>query len=129
MLILGSVDITSLKKAFALLDAAIAEAKSDLEKRGAILYFENSYELAWKALRRTLIALGKDPLNNPRSVFREAADNNIIADPEQWFEFIDYRTKAAHTYHEQIIPKIFTMLPLFRDNLKDMIQRLETLQP
>ena len=127
MLVLGSVDITSLKKAFVLLDAAIVEAKSDLERAGAIQYFEYSYELAWKALHSTLIVLGKDTLNNPRFVFREAADNNLLQDPEPWFEFIIYRNKTVH-YNEQIVTEIFAMLPLFRDSLKDMIRRLEALQ-
>jgi len=127
-LILGKVDISSLKKAFNQLQQAVKLAKSELERAGAIQCFEYSYELAWKALRNTLVALGKEALNNPRSVFRDAAANHLIHNPETWFTFIEFRNKTIHTYDESVAREIFGMLPKFCSEVDDMIKRLEDLQ-
>lgn len=126
-LILGTVDISVLKKAFSQLDAAIVEAKSDLEKAGAIQYFEYTYELSWKILRKILAALGQDPANNPRTIFRQAAQSNLITNPETWFSFIEYRNKTVHTYDEEVAEEIFRMLPDFRDEVASLIHKLEQL--
>ena len=46
--------------AFDQLHDALQVAKSDLEKAGTIQYFEFTYELAWKTLKRILNGRGKD---------------------------------------------------------------------
>lgn len=127
-LILNKVDISNLKKAFSQLSNAISIAKSELERAGTIQCFEYSYELAWKTARKILITLGKEAANNPRMVFREAAQNNLIKDPEPWFAFIEYRNKTVHIYNENIAIEIFNILPQFRDELSDFIKRLEALK-
>lgn len=127
-LILNKIDISNLKKAFAQLSNAILIAKSELERAGAIQCFEYNYELAWKTARKILIALGKDAANNPRMVFRDAAQNNLISDPEIWFQFIEYRNQTVHIYNERVAKEIFDILPTFRDELSDFINRLEALK-
>lgn len=127
-LILNKIDISNLKKAFAQLSNALIIAKSELERAGTIQCFEFSYELAWKTARKILIALGKDAANNPRMVFRDAAQNNLINDPEIWFKFIEYRNQTVHIYNEDVANEIFNMLPTFRNELADFINRLEALK-
>ena len=127
-LILNKVDISNLKKAFLQLSNAIKIAKSDLERAGAIQCFEYNYELAWKTARKILIALGKEAPNNPRMVFRDAAQNQLIHDPEVWFTFIEYRNKTAYIYNKDTALEIFSILPKFRDELNDFINRLEVLK-
>lgn len=127
-LVLNKVDISNLKKAFSQLSNAISIAKSELELAGTIQYFEYSYELAWKTARKILITLGKEAANNPRMVFRDAAQNNLIKDPETWFTFIEYRNKTVHSYNENIVIEIFNILPQFRDELFDFIKRVEALK-
>jgi len=126
-LILNQIDIASLKKAAGQLAAALPEAQSDLERAGAIQYFEYCFELSWKTLKRVLVAMGKETLNNPRSVFRDAGQNALIDDVESWLGFIEYRNKTVHTYEEQVAVEIFRMLPRFREHLDEMIRRLENL--
>jgi nucleotidyltransferase substrate binding protein (TIGR01987 family) len=126
-LILNKIDISNLKKAYAQLDSAIPTVKTDLERAGAIQYFEYCYELAWSTTRKILIALGKEPANNPRMVFREAAQNNLITDPQAWFEFIEYRNQTVHTYNENTAKAIFSILPRFKDHLAELILKMESL--
>jgi nucleotidyltransferase substrate binding protein (TIGR01987 family) len=126
-LVLGKINIASLQKAYAQLDNAVKVAKSELERAGAIQCFEYSYELAWKTLRKILILQGKQVFNTPRDVFREAAASGLITNPEQWFDFLDYRNQTVHTYDEQTAQEIFDMLPTFRDEIKKLIKHLESL--
>ncbi|MEI8295702.1 MAG: HI0074 family nucleotidyltransferase substrate-binding subunit [Alphaproteobacteria bacterium] len=128
LLVLGKVDICPLQEALLNLEAAIVEAKSLLEIAGTIQYFEHSYELTWKTLHKTLIASGKNVFKNPRIVFREAAAAGLLEDPEQWFKFIDWRNETSHAYDEEVARRIFAMLPLFRDHVREVIRILEALQ-
>ncbi len=73
----GNIDISPLLMAYDQFHEALKIAKSDLEKAGVIQYFEFTYELAWKSLKRILVFRGKD-LNSPRPIFREAALENLI---------------------------------------------------
>lgn len=56
----SNIDIAPLLLAFDQFHEALKIAKSDLEKAGTIQYFEFTYELAWKTLKRILAARGKD---------------------------------------------------------------------
>jgi nucleotidyltransferase substrate binding protein (TIGR01987 family) len=108
--IVSSLSLANLKKAYALLERAVKDASTELERMGAIQCFEFSFELSWKILRKTLIALGKDPLNSPRMVLRDAAENKLIDNPELWFIFLEYRNQTVHTYNEALLDEIFNML-------------------
>jgi hypothetical protein len=52
--ILKDIDIDPMLKAQQFLLSAIKEARSNLEKAGAIQGFEFCYELAWKLMKRVL---------------------------------------------------------------------------
>ena len=56
----SNIDIAPLLMAFDQFHEALQIAKSDLEKAGTIQYFEFTYELAWKTLKRILNGRGKD---------------------------------------------------------------------
>jgi hypothetical protein len=53
-IILGEIVIDPILKAQAFLVSAINEARSNLEKAGAIQAFEICYELSWKTMKRNL---------------------------------------------------------------------------
>ncbi|MGE3758043.1 MAG: nucleotidyltransferase substrate binding protein [Pseudobdellovibrionaceae bacterium] len=58
-IIKDDLDISPLLTAYQKFHEALSIAKSDLEKAGTIQYFEFTYELAWKLMRKILIARGK----------------------------------------------------------------------
>lgn len=126
IIILGELVITPLIKAQASFEQALKEAKSLLERDGAIQRFEYTYELVWKTLKRILILKGVD-VNNPRDVFREAAKQKLIADPQVWFLFLSKRNLTVHTYDQDCANEIFACLPQFGSELRivvDVIRKL-----
>lgn len=125
-IILGTLDITPLLNASAMLDEALKQAQSKLEQAGAIQHFEFCYELAWKTMRRILLQKGLEA-NSPRDVFRLAAQNNLIKNPEPWFETIRRRNLTTHTYDREIAEAIFTWLPVFQSELKTFIETIKKL--
>lgn len=120
--------LETLKKIHILLKTALIQASTELEKAGAIQYFETSYELSWKTLRQALFYLGQPDINTPRNVFREAARAGLIDDPVVWFAFIDARNQTVHTYDQDMAEQIWHMLPTFETELQKIIIRLEKLQ-
>lgn len=123
----SGIDIGPLLFAFGQFHDAINIAKTDLEKAGAIQYFEFTYELAWKTLKRVLSARGRE-LNSPKTVFREAALEKLIDDPELWFDFTKDRNETVHTYNRSKANSIFLDLPLFDQEMQKLISRLKTLK-
>lgn len=125
-IVLGKIDISSLLKAHSQFEAGIKAAKSDLEKAGVIQYFEFTYELAWKTMRRILAERGKH-LNSPKTVFRDAALENLIDDPELWFSFTNDRNETAHTYNNTKAAEIYSHLDSFNSEMKKFIKKIQSL--
>ena len=126
-LISDGIDIAPLLSAHLQFEQALGIAKSDLEKAGTIQYFEFTFELTWKTLRRILKARGKD-LNSPKTVLREAALEGLIGAPEIWFQFIDDRNETVHTYRRELADQIFARLPTFSSEVSKLIAELKTLK-
>lgn len=120
------IDISPLLKAKAMLDNAIEVASSELEKTGAIQCFEYCYELSWKTMKRILKHRGVE-LASPREVFREAALNGLIDNPEKWFEFIAKRNATSHTYNSKLSKEMFEFLPEFKIELDKFLVAIEGL--
>ncbi len=123
----GGIDISPLLSAYSQFHEALQITKSDLEKAGTIQYFEFTYELAWKTMKRVLNYRGKD-LNSPRPVLREAALEKLIEDPEVWFDFTKDRNETVRTYNKSVANSIFQDLHLFDIEMKKLIQVLKNLQ-
>lgn len=123
----SNIDIAPLLMAFEQFHEALQIAKSDLEKAGTIQYFEFTYELVWKTLKRILNGRGKD-LNSPKPIFREAALEKLIDNPELWFDFIKDRNETVNTYNKLIANNIFNDLHLFDSEMIKLIEKLKSLK-
>ncbi len=123
----SNIDIAPLLMAFDQFHEALQIAKSDLEKAGTIQYFEFTYELAWKTLKRILSGRGKD-LNSPKPIFREAALEKLIDNPELWFDFTKDRNETVHSYNKLIANNIFKDLHLFDTEMIKLISKLKSLK-
>ncbi|MBN8537639.1 MAG: nucleotidyltransferase substrate binding protein [Deltaproteobacteria bacterium] len=123
----SNIEIEPLLNAYGQFNEALKIAKTDLEKAGTIQYFEFTYELAWKTLKRILSARGKE-LNSPKPIFREAALEKLIDDPELWFDFTKDRNETVHTYNKAIANSIFNDLHLFDKEMGKLISHLKALK-
>jgi nucleotidyltransferase substrate binding protein (TIGR01987 family) len=121
------IDISSLLAAYEQFKMGIDQAKSDLEKAGAIKFFEITYELSWKMMKRILYARGKD-LNSPKPIIREAALEKLIENPETWLKFVDERNETVHTYNKQTANEIFKDLKEFDAEVRIFIERIKLLK-
>lgn len=127
VIIEGDIEIGPLLMAYGQFHEALKIAKSDLEKAGTIQYFEFTYELCWKTLKRLLKERGKD-LNSPKTVLREAALEKLIDNPELWFEFTEDRNRTVHSYNKDVANDIFKDLNLFDQEAAELIKRLQKLK-
>ena len=122
----NEINITALLKARGKLRAGIDKAKSELEQAGAIQFFEFTYELAWKTMKRILAHRGIK-LNSPKEVFRAAAKEGLIEDPAVWFEFIEDRNETVHTYNEDTASNVFNSLAKFETEVSKFIETIQKL--
>ncbi len=123
---MDKIDFRAFNKAYSSLDEGVTQAKTDLEKAGAIQRFEYSYELSWKFLKRVLAYRGIS-LNSPREVFRKAFQEQLIEDPKKWFKFLNYRNLTVHTYNENTAEEIFAILPEFKNEMYKLKKKFESL--
>jgi len=121
-----SIIIDPFLKAYDSFSEALDIAKSDLEKAGCIQRFEFCYELSWKMLKRVLTYKGIDE-NSPRDVFRAAGREDLIDDPEIWFEFMKKRNLTTHTYNEDVAVEIYESLAAFKVELTKLKETLTSL--
>lgn len=124
-IICNHIDVSPLLKAFKKLEEA-PSASTELEEEGAIQRFEYTFELFWKTLKRVLAFKGKT-VNSPRETFREAAAENLIDGPTIWFEYLELRNLASHTYNEANADKIFAKIPEIIVTMRPALKNLEAL--
>lgn len=119
-----SIDISPLLAATNSLDEALlrsdATPADDMLRDACIQRFEYCYELAWKTMKRILSHQGLE-VNSPRPVFRQAAKEGLISDPETWFEFLEKRNLTVHTYNAATAADIRKILPEFQRHLHRFI--------
>ena len=127
-LILGKINISPLLKVKSQLDSALANIEDDLDRTGAIKLFEMSFELSWKILKKVLQEKGLTEVKNPKDVFREAANQGYLEDPELWFSFQETRNLTVHTYNEGTAELIFSRLDEFQTEFNRLIEKLKNLK-
>ena len=110
--VLGSIIIDSYIKASASFDEVMAVPKTPISRDAAIQRFEYTFELSWKMMKRVLEFRGRRA-TSPREVFRIAAQEELIADPTVWFDFLEKRNLTVHTYNEEIAESVYAVLPAF----------------
>jgi nucleotidyltransferase substrate binding protein (TIGR01987 family) len=132
--------LDSLRKAVAALSDVLTES-DDLDfmsgidevarnaiKSGVIQHFELTYELCWKFMKRWLemnmSATAVDGVTR-RELFRQAAEQRLIADVEQWMRHHSARNLTSHTYEAAIAEQVYIAA---HDFAKDAVRLLESLE-
>ena len=119
-------------KAYRLLEEAVQKHQSDglseLEQQGLIQRFEFTHELAWNVLKDYFYYQGTTSINGSRDATREAFQNGLIQDGDQWMSMILSQNQSTHTYNQEtaqeLVEKITQVyIHLFSD-LKDTLAAL-----
>ena len=122
-MLIGRINIDSLLRAFKTFEEFKKNTETQQLKAGLIKAFEWSFELSWKTMQRILEDRGRKA-NSPREIFRLAATDNLINDPESWFLFIDKRNLSAHAYSEEQIDIIINMCDDFSHSVKSFLKNI-----
>lgn len=97
-------------------------------RAGVIQYFEFTYELCWNAIKRWLHE-NRDPSvtvgASRRHVFRIAAREGLIDDPEGWMEYTYARNLTSHTYKQEIADRVYGEVPGFLRASTKLLATLE----
>lgn len=115
--------ISPLIKAFDKFERFRQNDKTEQEKAGTIQAFEYCFELCWKIMKRLLDDRGV-LANSPREVFRMAALEGFVADPEPWFDFLKKRNMTVHTYNANQADEVIAICPLFAQEVKAFLTNI-----
>ncbi len=121
------INLEKLKKAQSIFEEFRQNMKTERDKAGATQAFEFCYELAWKIMKRALSSRGLEA-ESPKDVFRKAAKDKIIYNPEIWFEFQKKRNLTVHIYEYENLEIIISSFDDFSRELSDLISRIEALK-
>lgn len=135
-----TLDLGSLRKSVGALDRSLAALHSadanstftddvkDTLRAGVVKSFEVAYEMCWKYIQRWLrenTAGGEIELPRTRKdLFRLAAQRELIAESERWFEYGDARNLTAHTYDETVADEVCAVAGKFLDDARDLLHQL-----
>lgn len=99
-------------------------AENDVIKAGCIQYFEFSFELAWKTIKRIAEEEGLADCNSPKSALKAAFSNGWIDTEEVWLEMLSSRNKMSHTYSAEDAVEVYDKLPAYADALQTLVESL-----
>jgi nucleotidyltransferase substrate binding protein (TIGR01987 family) len=69
------------------------------------------FELCWKFLKAYLEEEHNVSCTSPRTCFRAAFKNGVIADDPFWIELTVLRNYTVHTYNEEVADYVYSRLP------------------
>ncbi len=109
-------------------DLEIDPDEMELIMAGVIQYFEFTYELCWKFMKRWLEEqVSPDVVDGvPRiELFRVAAENLLIEDVQKWMDFHRARNQTSHIYDQEISEKVYETTKIFLPYAKQFLTALE----
>lgn len=130
MVDIENLDVSSYEKALKTLEDAIKKGDlSELERDGTIQRFEYTFELAWKMMRKALLALGRAEVSaSPKPVIRDAVEEGLIDDVKQWFAFLESRNLSTHIYSQQEAESVYRSAKTFLPYALLLLKKLKGLK-
>ena len=86
--------------------------------------FEFTFEISWKVMQELANEANLQGYG-PKASIRNAAQMELISNPELWLEFTESRNLVSHTYVETIAANLAKKLETFLPLLKDLQKNLQ----
>ena len=85
------------------------QRKINSQVAAVIQNFEFTIEIAWKSIQKWLIEHGahSNAFESKGKMFKIAAEEGLIDDPEAWLHFYRSRNLSSHTYGEEMAQTVF----------------------
>ena len=107
--------------------SALDEVAQNAIKSGVIQHFEFTYELCWKSMKRwieTNVSATQADGVTRRELFRQAAEQRLIDDIEQWMRYHAARNKTSHTYEPAVAESVYQVTNLFLHDAELLLEAL-----
>ena len=117
-------DLSSLQLAVKSLKEALKQDYNEFIRDAAIQRFEYTFELAWKAMKRTLKEEGSE-VGSPKQVFRSAFEAKLIDNLELWFSLLKERNLTVHTYNVETAKEVYNSAKKFPEIVDQLINNLK----
>ena len=102
-------------------------------RAGIVQYFELTYELAVKLIKKQLSEIVANPEDLAEMSFanrmREAAKAGLIHDPAAYIHYRDMRNGTSHTYDCELTEEAVAAMPEFLDSVRFLIEELRRRNP
>lgn len=126
---MSQLSIAALKLAVAALEQGLLEHDQYPQlltvRDGVIQRFEITMDLSRQIVVRVLKEVfGLEETYAKKDTFREAAKLGLIADAEAWLGHIAARNRTSHTYDSAIADQVFSHVPEFLTDARDLLKRL-----
>ena len=121
------IKFNNYKNALARLHESIEESKTNGSltiRDGVIQRFEFTTELAWKTIREYLLTENVMDINSPKSVMREAYNNNLITDDDGWIQILQDRNSTSHIYDEDDANEVYKRISTSHIKLFDELSEI-----
>ncbi len=101
-------------------NAKRAPLEQEAVRDSLIKRFEYTLEVAWKTCKKHLEDEGfaEAASGSPKSIILLAAQRNLIANPEAWFNYLRFRQDTSHDYSSD---KAETVLDIAEDFYQDVV--------
>jgi len=120
--------LADLKRAVDQFSAALAlPSDNDVVKAGCIQYFEFSFELAWKTIKRFAEDEGIADCNSPKSALKAAFANRWIETENVWLDMLMSRNKMSHTYDAASVLEVYGRLNEYLTAIRGLVDALSRL--
>ena len=100
-------------------------------RAGIVQYFELTYQLAVKMIRKQLSEIVANPedLATFSNRMSEAAKAGLIQDPAAYINYKDMRNRTTHTYDCELTEAAVAAMPEFLESVRFLIEELTRRNP
>ena len=98
---------------------------NELIQAGCIQYFEFCFELAWKTIKEAVLDQGLMDCLSPKVCLKQAFVLGWIHNEHVWLEMLKARNTMSHTYSSKESLTIYTALPKFLGEFKQLLKKLK----